>query len=90
MNCSTRLFHFARIPALVVLLGLMVSGCGVNTIPTAEENAKAAWSEVLNQINRTDPDPQPGRDGQGLCGPRERQALDAVVEARAKATQITR
>jgi LemA protein len=30
----------------------LLAGCGYNTIPTAEENAKAAWSEVLNQYQR--------------------------------------
>ena len=29
-----------------------LAGCGVNTIPTYEEEAKAAWSQVLNQYQR--------------------------------------
>ena len=35
--------------ALAVLL---VSGCGYNTIQSADEQVKAAWSEVLNQYQR--------------------------------------
>ena len=31
---------------------LLLSGCGYNTIQTAEEQVKAAWSEVLNQYQR--------------------------------------
>jgi LemA protein len=34
------------------LLALFVSGCGYNTIQSADEQVKAAWSEVLNQYQR--------------------------------------
>ncbi len=89
MNCSMRLFHFARIPALVVLLGLMVSGCGVNTIPTQEEAARAKWSEVLNQYQRrADLIPNLVETVKGYAA-QERQVLEAVINARAKATQTT-
>ena len=37
-----------RLAALVLLLLPFLAGCGFNTIPTNEEKAKAAWSEVLN------------------------------------------
>src|SRR6187401_719957 len=37
--------------ALFLLVPLL-SACGFNTIPTNEEKAKAAWSEVLNQYQR--------------------------------------
>jgi len=36
----------------VMLLGLTVSGCGYNTIPTLEEQAKAKWSDVQNNYQR--------------------------------------
>ncbi len=32
-----------------LLLGLSLSACGVNELPTRDEAAKAAWSEVENQ-----------------------------------------
>ena len=35
-----------------VLLGLTVSACGYNTIPTAEEQAKAKWADVQNNYQR--------------------------------------
>ena len=40
-----------RLPALVAA-AILLSGCGVNTIPTLEEQAKAAWSQVQNQYQR--------------------------------------
>src|SRR4026208_216102 len=36
----------------VLLLLLLLSGCGYNTIQSADEQTKAAWSEVLNQYQR--------------------------------------
>ena len=42
-----------RWPLLLGLLAaLLLTGCGVNTIPTLDEQAKAAWSQVLNQYQR--------------------------------------
>src|SRR6516164_9697967 len=32
--------------------GVVLAGCGINTIPTLHEHAKAGWSEVLNQYQR--------------------------------------
>jgi LemA protein len=39
----------ARIPLFIVLAGLLLTGCGVNNIPTYDESAKAKWSDVQNQ-----------------------------------------
>ena len=36
----------------VLALAATLAGCGVNTIPTYEEQAKGAWSQVLNQYHR--------------------------------------
>jgi LemA protein len=67
-------------------LGLTVSGCGYNTIPTLEEQAKAKWSDVQNQCQRrTDLIPNLVATVQGYAK-QEREVLTAVVEARAKAT----
>jgi LemA protein len=80
--------RLARVPVLVVLLGLMVSGCGVNNIPSYEETAKARWSEVLNQYQRrTDLIPNLVETVKGFAA-QERQVLEEVTNARAKATQI--
>ena len=38
---------------MILFLGVAgLSGCGINNIPTKEEQAKAAWSNVLNQYQR--------------------------------------
>ena len=37
---------------LAVLLVLLLSGCGYNTLQTQDEQVKAAWSEVVNQYQR--------------------------------------
>ena len=72
----------------VVLLGLMVSGCGYNNIPTYEEHAKAKWSDVQNNYQRrADLIPNLVATVQGYAK-QEKDVLTAVVEARAKATQV--
>ncbi|MDH4983051.1 LemA family protein [Hyphomicrobium sp. D-2] len=65
----------------------MLAGCGINTIPTYEQDAKAAWSEVLNQYKRrADLIPNLVETVKGFAD-QERTVLTDVVEARAKATQ---
>src|SRR5947199_1575249 len=72
----------------VILLGLTVSACGYNTIPTAEEQAKAKWADVQNNYQRrADLIPNLVATVQGYAK-QEREVLTAVVEARAKATQV--
>jgi len=72
----------------VVLLGLMLSGCGYNNIPTYEEQAKAKWSDVQNNYQRrADLIPNLVATVQGYAR-QEKDVLTAVVEARAKATQV--
>jgi LemA protein len=44
----TRLNALLLVPAAAISL----SGCGINSIPTAEENAKARWADVQNQYQR--------------------------------------
>ena len=81
MNGLSRLFPLVRASALVVLLGLMVSGCGINTIPTQEENAKAKWSDVLNQYQRrADLIPNLVETVKGYAA-QEKQVLEAVINA---------
>src|ERR1700756_5654649 len=38
--------------ALALTVSVALAGCGVNTIPTKEETAKAAWAEVQTQYQR--------------------------------------
>ncbi len=82
---------FRTLPAFLMMVFVLplLAGCGYNTIPTAEENAKAAWSEVLNQYQRrSDLIPNLVETVKGYAS-HEKDTLDSVVEARAKATQIT-
>jgi LemA protein len=78
-----------RVILAVVGLGLALSACGYNTIPTLEEQAKARWSDVQNQYQRrADLIPNLVATVQGYAA-QEKNVLTAVIEARAKATQIT-
>jgi len=40
------------IRGIAIVLLLLLSGCGYNTIQSADEQTKASWSEVLNQYQR--------------------------------------
>jgi LemA protein len=72
----------------VTVLGLALSGCGYNNIPTYEEQAKAKWADVQNNYQRrADLIPNLVATVQGYAK-QERDVLIAVVEARAKATQV--
>jgi LemA protein len=72
----------------VIGIGLALSACGYNTIPTLQEQAKARWSDVQNQYQRrADLIPNLVATVQGYAA-QEKSVLTAVVEARAKATQV--
>jgi LemA protein len=72
----------------IVLLGLGLSGCGYNTIPTLEEQAKARWADVQNQYQRrADLIPNLVATVQGYAK-QEKDVLTSVIEARAKATSL--
>ncbi|MFS8038804.1 LemA family protein [Xanthobacter sp. AM11] len=77
-----------RAPLFATLAALVLAGCGVNVIPTEEERAKAAWSEVMNQYQRrSDLIPNLVETVKGYAS-QEKDVLTSVVEARAKATSI--
>jgi LemA protein len=81
---------FSRLRAfiVIVLLGLSVSACGYNQIPTLQENAKAKWADVQNNYQRrADLIPNLVATVQGYAK-QEKDVLTEVTEARAKATQI--
>jgi LemA protein len=79
--------RFLRLPFVLALLAL-VSGCGVNNIPSYEEQAKAKWSEVQNQYQRrADLIPNLVETVRGYAR-QEREVLEAVTNARARATSI--
>jgi LemA protein len=74
--------------ALVPLLTLFLSACGVNNIPTYQEQAKAKWSYVLNQYQRrSDLIPNLVETVKGYAA-QEKSVLEAVTAARAQATSV--
>jgi LemA protein len=73
---------------LALVVALPLAGCGINTIPTTEEVAKAKWSEVLNQYQRrSDLIPNLVETVKGYAT-QEKSTLEAVVKARASATSL--
>ncbi|HEY0598610.1 LemA family protein [Brevundimonas sp.] len=75
--------------AAVVVLAPAVTGCGINTIPTKEEAAKARWADVQSQYQRrSDLIPNLVATVQGAAIA-ERTTLTQVIEARARATGVT-
>jgi LemA protein len=81
---------YTRVARLLAVLGLgfALAGCGVNAVPTLEEQAKGAWSEVQNQYQRrADLIPNLVETVKGFAA-QEREVLTQVIEARAKASQI--
>jgi LemA protein len=83
-----RLNFALRFLAVATLLASLAA-CGINTIPTYDEQAKAAWSQVLNQYQRrADLIPNLVETVKGYAA-HEREVLTEVVEARARATQMT-
>ncbi len=77
---------FSLITLLVVAFTL--AGCGVNNIPTYEQQAKADWSKVLSEYKRrNDLIPNLIETVKGFAQ-QEQDVLTKVVEARSKATGV--
>lgn len=84
---QTNRAHPIRIAAMAIVM-LALSACGINSIPTAEEAAKARWADVQAQYQRrADLIPNLVATVKGAARA-EQDTLTAVVEARAKATSI--
>jgi LemA protein len=83
MPKSFRALTLATVPAALAL-----SGCGLNSVPTAEENAKAKWANVqADYQRRAELIPNLVETVKGFAK-QEQSTLTAVVEARAKATSV--
>ena len=76
--------------ALIAPVALVsLSGCGVNSIPTAEEKVNEAWANVqADYQRRANLIPNLVATVQGAAA-QERNVLREVTEARASATRIT-
>lgn len=73
---------------VLILLAGLLSGCGINNIPSYDEQVKAAWGQVQNQYQRrADLIPNLVETVKGYAR-HEQDTLTAVIEARAKATSI--
>ena len=73
----------------LLLTGIVTSsGCGYNDLQGLDEDTKAAWSEVINQYQRrADLIPNLVNTVKGYAA-HEKETLESVVEARAKATSV--
>jgi LemA protein len=79
-----------RVAQLLSLIGLfaLLTGCGINNIPTYDEAAKAAWSQVENQYQRrADLVPNLVETVKGYAK-QEKDVLVQVTEARSKVAQM--
>jgi LemA protein len=75
--------------SLVLTAALFLTGCGMQSIPTQKNEVDAALAEVTNQYKRRmDLVPNLVNVVQGYAK-HEKETLTGVVEARAKATQMT-
>ncbi len=83
---------FTRIAGRLAALGVVLFGlsaCGINAVPTQDEQVKAAWSQVQNEYQRrADLIPNLVNTVKGYAK-QEETVLREVTEARAHATQMT-
>ncbi len=78
----------AMVATLLLAGVLALSGCGYNDLQGLDEDTKAAWSEVINQYQRrADLIPNVVNTVKGYAA-HEKDTLEGVVEARAKATSV--
>lgn len=81
--------RFVARAGAVLLVAFGISACGINTVPTQDEQVKAAWSQVLNEYQRrADLVPNLVATVKGYAK-QELTVLTQVTEARAKATSMT-
>jgi len=74
--------------AFALVAALLLGGCGYQAIPRADNAVTAAWAEVENQYQRrADLVPNLVETVKGYAA-HEKETLEAVVEARARATSI--
>ncbi|UCM46913.1 LemA family protein [Aeromonas dhakensis] len=81
---GTSLWHRANRALLTLTLLLSLTGCGMNSIPTLDEQVKASWGQVENQYQRrADLVPNLVATVKGYAS-HEQETLKAVTDARAR------
>jgi LemA protein len=77
-----------RLGLLAPLAALSLAGCGLNSVPTAEENVNAKWANVQSEYQRrADLIPNLVASVKGAAA-QEKSVLVEVTQARAGATRI--
>jgi LemA protein len=77
-----------RFGLLAPLAAISLAGCGLNSVPTAEENVNAKWGQVQAEYQRrADLVPNLVETVKGYAK-QEKDVLTQVTEARAKASSI--
>jgi LemA protein len=85
-----RLARYPSFPQLtsLAMIAFLLAGCGINNIPTYDEQVKADWSQVLNQYQRrAELVPNLVETVKGYAA-HEKEVLTGVVEARARVGQM--
>jgi LemA protein len=78
-----------RLALIAPLAAVSLSGCGINSIPTAEEAAKAKWANVqADYQRRADLIPNLVATVKGFAK-QEKDVLTTVTQARASANSVT-
>lgn len=81
---ASRLLRFL----FAMLAAASLAACGINSVPTAQENAKAKWADVQAAFQeRANLVPNLAAVAKGAAE-QERGILTGVIEARARATSI--
>ncbi|MFL6758668.1 LemA family protein [Sphingomonas sp.] len=79
---------FRRLGLFAPLAALSLAGCGINSVPTAEEQVNAKWGDLqADYQRRADLVPNLVNTVKGYAQ-QEKTVLTQVTEARAKATSI--
>ena len=80
---------FHRYGLLAPIAAVSLAGCGINSVPTAEEQVTAAWGNLQSEYQRrADVIPNLVETVKGYAT-QERTVLTEVTEARANATRVT-
>jgi len=84
---STYLRPFVQV-VLILITAFMMTGCGINNLPTYDEAVNGRWSEVQNQYKRrADLVPNLVNTVEGFAQ-QERNVLNEVTEARTRVSQM--